>query len=102
MTTAVACCPACGRYLIDDGYRIAYLDAARSIVYKPARTAPRSPAAVIAQVDYDGKRLPTGMAPRPDGFVGLPRRSRSVQELTKSALICVYRRLMNCFRELSR
>jgi tetratricopeptide (TPR) repeat protein len=45
-----------GQYLVEQGYRISYLDSTRSMVYPPDRVEPRSPAVVIAEVDYDGKR----------------------------------------------
>ena len=44
-----------GRYLVEAGYRIRYLDSARSIVHPPAQAEPRTNAVVIAQVDYDGE-----------------------------------------------
>jgi CHAT domain-containing protein/tetratricopeptide (TPR) repeat protein len=43
-----------GRYLVEAGYRIAYIDSARSLVYPTTSAKPRSPAVVIADVDYDG------------------------------------------------
>jgi hypothetical protein len=57
-----------GRYLVEESYRITYTDSARSLVYPPAATKPASPAAIIAEVDYDGKPLRADLAPAPDGF----------------------------------
>ncbi len=48
--------PARGQYLVEQGYRISYVDSARSIVYPPAPAQPQTPAVVIAQVDYDGRQ----------------------------------------------
>ena len=72
-----------GRYLVDAGYRITYLDSAGSLVHPPAPTAPRGPAVVIAQVDYDGKPRTAALASspeelawvteeRPAGVAGMP------------------------------
>jgi tetratricopeptide (TPR) repeat protein/CHAT domain-containing protein len=51
-----------GHYLVEAGFRISYLDSVRSLVYPPAKAEPRSPAAVVADVDYDGKQLPANTA----------------------------------------
>ena len=43
-----------GRYLIERGYSIRYLDSVRSFLSEQDRLAPRTEIAVIAEVDYDG------------------------------------------------
>jgi CHAT domain-containing protein len=45
-----------GRYLVEEGYQIRYLDSARSLVYPTRPAAFKGPAVVIAEVDYDGKQ----------------------------------------------
>jgi tetratricopeptide (TPR) repeat protein len=49
-------------YLIERGYRLRYLDSARSFVEGQPRTVARNPAVVIANVDYDAKPRITRLA----------------------------------------
>ncbi|HLJ51206.1 MAG TPA: CHAT domain-containing tetratricopeptide repeat protein [Bryobacteraceae bacterium] len=42
-------------YLVEQGYRITYLDSARTLAYFPPPAQPRTPAVVLAGMDYDGK-----------------------------------------------
>jgi len=58
-----------GGYLVEKGYRIRYLDSARSIVDPEPASVPRTSPVVIANVDYDGNPLMSGLIP-PAEFPG--------------------------------
>ncbi len=47
-----------GRYLVQAGYRVRYLDSARTLVYPSPPAVPMSRAVVLAQVDYNGTSRP--------------------------------------------
>lgn len=64
-----------GSYLIEKGYRIRYVDSARSLAEPESKSIARSPIAVIVNVDYDGRQAP-GLTRNhddvPSGPVALP------------------------------